>query len=312
MLDPQVKKLLEQIEASGAPRMETLSPEQARIAFQDMNQTVEKQEPVGEVKNRTVPGPNGNIPIRVYIPENTGPFPGLIFFHGGGWVTGDLDTHDNMCRAFTNLAECVVISVDYRLAPEHKFPTAVEDCYKTAQWVYEHPSEFNVSPSHLAVGGDSAGGNLAAVVSCLAKKRGTLKLVCQMLLYPATDFSFDTISYRENAEGYGLTKDNMKYFRYHYLRTLEDSKDPLASPNLIRELKNLPPAVIITAEYDPLRDEGEAYANQLKDAGVPVILQRYDGMIHGFIGMAEQLDQGQKALEQAANLLRSAFNDQFV
>lgn len=307
-LDPQVKTLLEQMEAYDAPPLESLPPVQAREAFKALNQnSVETTESVAKVENRSIPVEGGQIPIRVYKPEGKGPHPALVFFHGGGWVIGDLDSHDNVCRTLTNLADCVVVSVDYRLAPEHKFPTAVYDCYDAAKWVFEHPGELNVDASRIAVGGDSAGGNLTAVVSYLAREKAAPKLVHQLLIYPATDFTADNASLRENGEGYLLTEDSMVYFRNHYLRTSDDVRNPLASPFLIDDLSGLPPATVITAEYDPLRDEGEAYAEQLKEAGVPVTLKRYGGMIHGFVSMADELDQGKKALNQAAESLRSAF-----
>ncbi|MFD2923419.1 alpha/beta hydrolase [Halobacillus naozhouensis] len=308
VLDPQVKVLLEQLEANGAPPLESLPPEYARQAFEALEGNAgEAQEPVEGIEERSIPGPNGAIDIRLYTPRGTGPHPALIFFHGGGWVVGSLDTHDNVCRALTNLADCVVVSVDYRLAPEHKFPAAVDDCYTAAKWIADHPFPFNIDPSRIAVGGDSAGGNLSAVISHLAKERGTPKLVHQLLIYPSTDFTVETASMKDNSEGYFLTRGSMVYFRDHYLRTPEDAQNPLASPFLINNLSELPTATVITAEYDPLRDEGEAYARRLKEAGVPVVLKRYEGMIHGFVSMADKLDQGKRALEQAAGELRSSF-----
>lgn len=310
VLDPQVKALLEQLEASDAPPMESLPPQKARAGFQSLNQSpTEELEPVGYLSNRVISGPGGDLPIRIYTPEGTGPFPVLVFYHGGGWVIGDLDSHDNICRSLTNLANIVVVSVDYRLAPEHKFPAAVDDCYTAFRWVSEHPSELNIDSSHIAVGGDSAGGNLSTVVSYLTKQRGGPQLAYQLLLYPSTHISADTASHRENGEGYFLTTESMTYFRNHYLRTAEDAEDPLVSPYLIEDLSGLPPAMVVTAEYDPLRDEGEAYARRLKEAGVPVITKRYDGMIHGFISMAGQLDKGKQALQDAAQALRSAFDE---
>ncbi|WP_163528085.1 alpha/beta hydrolase [Halobacillus ihumii] len=307
-LDPQVKMLLQQLEANGAPPLESLPPIYARQAFESLEANSEEpQEPVHIVEDRSIPGPFGGINIRVYTPEGTGPHSALVFCHGGGWVIGSLDTHDNVCRALTNLADCVVISIDYRLAPEHKFPAAVEDCYAVVKWIADHPSIFNIDPSRIAVGGDSAGGNLSAVISYLAKERGTPQLVHQLLIYPSTDFTAETASMRENAEGYFLTRGSMVYFRDHYLQTPEDAENPLASPFLIEDFSGLAPATVITAEYDPLRDEGEAYGRRLKEAGVPVVLTRYDGMIHGFVSMADKLDQGKRALEQAGNELRTSF-----
>lgn len=305
-LDPQVKELVNLMEAEGAPPIASQSPEEARRAYKDMKYD-EEVESVHEVQNRIIPSPDGDIPVRVYLPEGKGPHPALLFFHGGGWVIGDIDTHDNVSRALTNLADCVVVSVDYRLAPEAKFPAAVDDCYAATLWVSENASEFNIDPSRIAVGGDSAGGNLTAVISYLSRENGLPKLVHQLLFYPATDFTADNNSRCENATGYFLTIDDINYFSNHYLDKKEDYKNPLASPFLIDNLTGLPPATVITAEYDPLRDEGEAYAKRLKEAGVPVTLTRYDGMIHGFVVMASQLDKGKLALKQAAASLKKTF-----
>ncbi|HET7577792.1 MAG TPA: alpha/beta hydrolase [Bacillales bacterium] len=309
-LDPKVKVLLEEMEAAGTPPLDSLPPAQAREAFQGLNQlSAEQAEPVAKVENRSIPGPEADIPVRIYSPDGEEPHPAVVFFHGGGWVIGNLDSHDNVCRALTNLANCVVVSVDYRLAPESKFPAAVHDCYAATQWVFEHPSELNIDSSRVAVAGDSAGGNLSAVVSHMAKERGTPELVHQVLIYPATDFTATTESLRENAEGYFLTKGEMFYFRDHYLSGPEDAENPMASPYLNNDYSGLPPATVITAEYDPLRDEGEAYALRLKEAGVPVTQKRYEGMIHGFVSMADELEQGKQALQFAADSLRSAFAD---
>ncbi|MFC7062893.1 alpha/beta hydrolase [Halobacillus seohaensis] len=308
VLDPQAKVLLVQMEAAGSPPLESLPPAEARQAFRALEgSSNEHLESVAKIESQRIPGPNGDIQIRVYTPEGEGPHPAFVFFHGGGWVIGDLDTHDNICRSLTNLANCVVVSVDYRLAPEHKFPIPIEDCYAASQWVFEHPSELNIDADKIAVGGDSAGGNLAAVVTHLAKERGTPKLSYQLLFYPSTDFTRETESMQDNAEGYFLTKDSMIYFRNHYLKNQEDARNLLASPLLVEDLSELPPAMVVTAEYDPLRDEGEAYANRLQGAGVPVILKRFEGMIHGFVSMADKLDKGKEALQFAADSLRNGF-----
>ncbi|WP_229720093.1 alpha/beta hydrolase [Oceanobacillus neutriphilus] len=310
-MDAQMKTILKNIEASGSPPLGSLPPKQEREAFIATNKTPGKKlEPVNKIVNRNIQGPGGNIPIRIYnYSRDTERQPVMVFFHGGGFVTGNLETHDYICRAITNRAECVVVSVDYRLAPEHQFPAAVEDCYAATQWISQHATELNIDPSRIAVGGDSSGGNLATVVSYQAKQKGSPKLICQMLLYPLTQFSFDTVSRRENGKGYVLTKKALKYYRKHYLKTLEEAKNPFASPLLIDDVSNLPPAIIVTAEYDPLRDEGEAYGKRLKEAGVPVTLTRYNGVIHGFVAMAAFLKQGKNALEETTVLLRSAFGE---
>ncbi len=231
----------------------------------------------------------------------------LVFFHGGGWVIGDLETPDGTCRALANRAGCVVVSVDYRLAPENKFPAAPQDTYAATQWVAANAASIHVDPARIAVGGDSAGGNLAAVTAQMARDRGGPRLVFQLLVYPVIDGACDTASYRDNAEGYLLTKDMMRWFWNHYVRDAEDLFNPIASPLRARSLKGLPPALVQTAEFDPLRDEGEAYAAQLKQAGVPVRLTRYNGMIHGFFGMASVMDRAKTAIDEAGAALRSAF-----
>ncbi|WP_077211636.1 alpha/beta hydrolase [Bacillus dakarensis] len=306
-LDPQVKFLLEQMEAAGAPPMNTLTPEEARQGT-DLRALAGEPEEVGKVENRTIPGPGGEIPVRIYTPQGQGPHPVLIYYHGGGWVIGDLDTVDVTCRLLTNKASCVVVSVDYRLAPEHKYPAAAEDSYAAAKWVAENAASIGVDPNRIAVGGDSAGGNLAAVVALMARDSGGPSICYQMLIYPVTNHSYETASYRDNAEGYFLTKDSMVWFWNHYLREEADGKNPYASPLLAEDLSGLPPALVLTAEFDPLRDEGEAYAARLKEAGVEVESTRYNGMIHGFFWMPGVLDQGKKGIEQAANALRNAFS----
>lgn len=306
-LDPQARFILEQLEAAGAPAMETLTPEEARLSA-DFSALAGVPEEVGKVENRTISGPGGDIPVRIYTPAGEGPFPALVYYHGGGWVIGNLDTVEVPCRLLTNRANCVVVSVDYRLAPEHKFPAAADDANAVVKWVAENALTIGVDPKRIAVGGDSAGGNLAAVVALMARDNGGPSLVYQMLIYPVTNHSYDTDSYRENGEGYFLTKDTMVWFWNHYLRDELDSKNPYASPLLAEDLSGLPPALVITGGYDPLRDEGEAYAERLKAEGVPVEATRYDGMIHGFFWMPGVLEQGNKAIDQAANALKQAFN----
>ena len=216
-------------------------------------------------------------------------------------------THDATVRALTNAAGCVAVSVEYRLAPEHKFPAAADDSYAAARWVADNAAALNGDPSRVAVGGDSAGGNLAAVVALMARQRGGPPLVHQLLVYPVTDFNFATPSYRENAQGYLLGRTDMVWFWNHYLRDEADGGNPLASPLRAEDLRGLPPALVITAEYDPLRDEGEAYAEKLRAAGVPVTCTRYDGMVHGFFNMFVAVDRAKDAIRQAADALREAF-----
>jgi acetyl esterase len=230
-----------------------------------------------------------------------------VYVHGGGWVIGNLEAYDATCRALANAAGCIVVAMEYRLAPEHKFPAAPEDCYAAACWVADNATAMHGDPRRIAIGGDSAGGNLTAVVAQMARDRGRPALVYQLLVYPVTNYSFDTVSYRENADGYLLTRDAMEWFWNYYLRSAADGSNPLASPLRTNNLRGLPPAMVLTAEFDPLRDEGEAYAVRLREAGVPVTLKHYAGMIHGFFSLGAVLDQGKQAVADAAAALRTAF-----
>ena len=306
-LDPQAQAFLEQLTASGAPPLHALSVAEARQVIVALFSTQGSPEPVGAVADRTIPGAVGEMPARIYTPPGTGPFPVLVYLHGGGWVIGNLDAYDATCRALTNAARCIVVAMEYRLAPEHKFPAAPEDCYAATQWVAAHATALRGDPMRLALGGDSAGGNLTAVVAQMVRDRGGPILCYQLLVYPVTNHDYDTASYRENAEGYLLTRDAMVWFWNHYLRSPADGSNPMASPLRADNLRGLPPAMVITAEFDPLRDEGEAYAVRLQEAGVPVTLKRYDGMIHGFFSLGAVLDPGKQALADAAAALRTAF-----
>jgi acetyl esterase len=261
------------------------------------------------VEDRTIPGPGGAIPVRIYTPEGQAPFPGLVFFHGGGWVVGDLDTHDSPCRQLAKKAGCVVVSVAYRLAPEHKFPAAVDDGYTATQWVATHATQLGIDPQRIAVGGDSAGGNLAAVIAQMARAKEGPGLMFQLLVYPAVDGTLSFPSIQENGQGYLLTQDSIHYYYNHYVPAGTDRTHVLLSPFYAESFAGLPPAHIITAEFDPLRDEGEAYAAQLQAAGVPVTWTRYDGMIHAFFSLDGVLDQGKKAIDEAATVLRAAFDN---
>ncbi len=310
-LDPQVQILMDQMAALNAPPIHTLTPELVRmgIKMQLANDTNEP-EFVAQVVNKTIPGPVSEIPVRIYTPTGSGPFPVLVFFHGGGWVICDLDTHESLCRSLCNGANCVVVSVDYRLAPEHKFPAAPEDCYAATQWVAGHAAEINANSGKIAIGGDSAGGNLTAVVAQMARYQGGPNLALQLLNYPATDFTFDGPSIHENGQDYFLTIDDMNWFMNHYLNNDADKKDPQASPLQSANLRGLPPALVITGEYDPLRDEGETYGKRLKEAGVPVTISRYNGVIHGFLSLEPFTDKGKQAREECAQALRVAFATQ--
>jgi len=309
-LDKQTQALIDAMQSAGMVlEFEKMSAPDARKAMDQMAAATRGAgEPVAKVEDRSIPGPESKIPVRIYAPEGHGPLPVLVFYHGGGWVIGSLDSHDALCRKLTNAAGCVVVSVDYRLAPEAKFPAAAEDCYAATLWVAENAAALGCDPKRIAVGGDSAGGNLAAVVPLMARDRGKPAIAYQVLMYPVTDGSLETGSMRELAEGYFLTHGAMVWFWNHYVRDSKDRSHPYAAPINATELRGLPPALIITAEYDPLRDEGEAYAAKLREAGVPVTCTRYDGTIHGFVSLADNLDQGKKALAQVVTGLKAAFS----
>ena len=305
-LDPQVKTLLDQMAAAGQPPFHAQSPQDARKAMYAMLDVLGPGEAVHKVENRSVPGPAGDIPIRIYTPSVT-PAGILVYYHGGGWVVGDLQTYDIVCRALTNAAGCTVVSVDYRLAPEHKFPAGPEDCYAAANWAAHNAAALGSDAGHLAVGGDSAGGNLAAAVSLMGRDRGGPKIRHQMLIYPAIDAAMETASQKEfTQDGYILSRLDMEWFWGHYLANRSDGDNAYASPNRARDLRGLPPAHIITAEFDPLRDEGEAYGEMLKKAGNQVKLKRYAGVVHGFVSLAPVIDQGKTAIRELADELKAS------
>lgn len=305
-LDEQANAFLRQLEELGGPALNEMSPTEAREALAEFAELGGEPEAVGSIENRSIPGPLGDIPIRVYTPEGTGPFPALVYFHGGGWVVGDLETVDSACTILTNRAEAVVVSVDYRLAPEHKFPAPVTDCYAATQWVSDHAAELGVDPQKIAVGGDSAGGNLATVVSAMARDSGTPDIAFQLLFYPVTNLDYETQSYRENGADYFLTTDMMRWFWGHYLESEDIGRDMRASPLLMEDASSLPPAYVVTAEFDPLRDEGEAYAEVLREAGNEVAAKRYDGQIHGFVTLCGVMERGRQAIEDGAAQMRHA------
>jgi len=305
-LDPQAQALVDQAAAEGRPSHGEMTLEESRQSIVDSIPLAGSPEEVARVENRTIPGPAGQIPVRIYTPRNAAPLPGLVFFHGGGWVIGNLDTVDTPLRALANRSGCVVISVDYRLAPEHQFPAAADDCYAATCWAVEHASSIGVDPARVAVGGDSAGGNLAAVVSLMARDRGAPPLAFQLLIYPVADHDFGTPSYLANADGFLLSRGSMIWFWDQYAPSPADRDHPYASPLRAEKLDGLPPAHVVTAEYDPLRDEGEAYAARLARQGVPTTARRYDGMIHGFFSRAGVLDQGKQLIDDCAAALRTA------
>jgi acetyl esterase len=313
-LDSDAAQVLAMVRLSGRPPYETLTPREARALFLAGREVLSPDPaPVAETRELMAPGPDGGtIPLRLYRAAGTPPdalLPALVYFHGGGWVIGDLDTHDSLCRHLANAAQCALIAVDYRLAPEHKFPAAVEDCLAVTRWVGETGATLGIDGSRLAVGGDSAGGNLAAVVSLLARDRGALCLRSQLLLYPAVDFAMNHASNQRFAEGHLLTLATMRWFAELYLRGPEDVADWRASPLRAPDLANLPSAFVLTAGYDPLCDEGAAYARRLQEHGVAVRHRHLPEQIHGFLTMGKIVRAAGPALDEIAAALKTAFDE---
>jgi len=309
-LDPQARALLDAAKASGAPEMWELTPDQARAEYLRRTERVRADVDIYRVEDRQIPGAVQTIKVRVYTPQvsqEQASLPVLVWYHGGGFVIGDLDSHDSACRALANQAECLVVAVDYRLAPEHKFPGAVEDCEAALHWVAAHATELGGDPGRIAVGGDSAGGNLAAVVALLAREKGGPKLCFQLLIYPCVAPEPETPSHHQFAEGYLLTRKTITWFFKQYLRSSKDTRDPRYAPLEEKDLSSLPPALVIVAGFDPLRDEGVDYAKALIDAGNQVTLSNYEGMIHGFYLMGGMIDKANQAIEESARHLKEAF-----
>jgi acetyl esterase len=306
-LDPQAQQILDEGKASGLPPVYHLSVEKARDRLTAAFSTKGEPEPVFKVENTKIPGPVFEIPLRIYYPNSNVGIPILVFFHGGGWTVNNLETHDGICRSLTNDAQCIVVSVDYRLAPEHKFPAAIEDAYIATQWVSNNAASIGGDANRIAVGGDSSGGTQATVVCAMARDRGGPAISFQWLGYSPTDYYLPgSPSYTELATGYSMNRDWMIWFWNHYLPSDIDVNNPYISPLRSPDLTGLPPAFIMTAEYDPLRDEGEAYAKKLKDAGVKVIHKRYEGMMHGFLLQRHRIDVAKKAYNDLIANLRSA------
>lgn len=300
-LDPQVRAALEAIAALGNPPLHTLPAAAARKVQRMPPEISGQPESIYQVDERALPGPAGALPIRIYRPSAAPDLPLMVYFRGGGWTIGDLNYREAFCRRLANGADCIVVSVDYRNAPEHRFPAAVEDAWAATNWVAEQAVVLGGDPARLLVGGDSAGGNLAAVTAIQARDNGGPPLGGQLLIYPITDFyTPGTASYAENADGYFLTRELMIWFWHNYISSTEEALSPLASPLRTPDLGHLPPALVVTAEYDPLRDEGEAYARRLEQAGVATRLVRYAGQIHGFISMTGAVDAARHAVDEIA------------
>jgi len=305
-LDPQAQKVVDALAALNLKPFRDSSPAEARESMRSRTAALGPFEEVPAVADHRVPVTGGEITVRVYKPAGMGPHPVLVFYHGGGWVIGDLCTHDGICRSIVNAAGCAVASVDYRLAPEFKYPVPVEDSYAGLLWVVANATRLGLDSARIAVGGDSAGGNLAAVMALLARDRRGPRLLLQILVYPVTNYDFGTASYRENGTGFVLTTDDMRWFWRHYLSREEQGREMTASPIRAKSLADLPPALVITAGCDPLRDEGDAYAARLRDAGVAVTLTPYPGMFHGFLRMTRILDQSRVLLDEIAGALKKA------
>ncbi len=308
-LDPIMKAFLDQMAAQPAPKLYELDPPLAREALAGLMQLVGPQNvPIGKVVNTTCPGPGGDIPLRIYTPVAAGgePHPALVYFHGGGYVTGNLDTHDGLCRMLAAESGLCVISVDYRLAPEHKFPAAVDDAFAALSWIEANAAKLGVDATRLAVGGDSAGGGLTAVVAQMAKEKGGPALAFQMLLFPVTQIGSETKSLRDCAEGYFLERATLEWFYAHYLDAGADKSDPRVSPLAAKDVSGLPPAYVMVAEFDPLHDEGAQYAAKMKAAGVSVTVADYPGLVHDFIYLQAVLPQAPEAIKAAAGALKGA------
>jgi len=310
LFDESARRVLDMLAAAGRPSYESLTPKQARQTYREGRFAVSPETPaVAQVTNTIAATANGPLPMRIYREEgvDTISAPALVFYHGGGWVFGDLDTHDVVCRTIARAARIVVMSIDYRLAPEHAYPAAVEDAYASFQWIVTHARDLGIDLSRLAVGGDSAGGNLAAVVSLMARD-ADVTLAGQMLIYPVTDLSREHPSYSEVAN-VPLTGNTMRWFKRHYLGDT-DAHDWRISPLLADSLEGLPPAFVMTAGHDPLRDEGDAYALRLQEAGVPVRHVRYSGQIHGFITMGRLIPEAGQLLEDASQWLEQTLSQE--
>jgi acetyl esterase len=315
--EAQMKAVLDELAAFKAPPIDKLSPANARnlpTAADAVIGVLTKQgkpavEMVGDISHELIPGPAGNLLARIYRPQGNGPFPVLVYFHGGGWVIANLGTYDASCRALTNAAKCMVVSIAYRQAPEHKFPAAAEDAYAALQWVMANAAQLKGDPKRVAVGGESAGGNLATVTCLMARDQKGKMPVHQMLIYPVTNYAFNTLSYQEigTNPGVPLNRLGMQWFWEQYLKSPSDGSNPYASPLRAKSLKGLPPATVITADIDPLRSEGQDYAQRLRTEGIAVRTTNYTNVTHEFFGMGAVLDKAKQAVSEAAAGLQSGF-----
>jgi acetyl esterase len=308
--DPDTQRVLDMIRLAGRPPFEALSPEEARQAYANSRRLLSPEpQDVADVRDDVVSGPHGGIPVRLYRPLGAAvadKLPALVFYHGGGWLLGGLDSHDVVCRRFANAARCRVVSVDYRMAPEHKFPAAVDDCVAATRWVAENASTLDIDPTKIAVGGDSAGGNLAAVMALMARDGSLPPVVFQLLIYPATDMMMTTVSSRSIGPGVPLTSATMKWFIDYYLRDSADARDWRASPLRAVDLGGTAQTLVLTCAHDPLCDEGIAYARRLEQEGVRVVHLHYADQIHGFMSMGRIIRAANVAIDMMAAALKHA------
>jgi len=309
-LDPDAASVYKAFQEAGRPAYETLSPQEARDYYLQARLVTNPDPPeLKSIGPLSIPAPHGSIPARIYTPKTPrqtgGLAPCLVFFHGGGWVIGDLDSHDVVCRKLADEGRLIVVSVDYRRAPEHKFPAAVDDAITATGWIAAHAPELGIDPTRLLVGGDSAGGNLAAVVALAARDGNGPAISGQLLIYPATDFALTHASHREPETSIQLTHSVIRWFRDHYLNGAADVHDWRASPARARTLTGLPPAYVLTAGADPLRDEGDEYAQRLKEAGVAITYRTFPGQFHGFFTMGKLLQQANVAASEIGAWLRA-------
>jgi acetyl esterase len=310
--DPDVQIILDMIRLAGRPPFETLTPDEARQAYTASRAVLAPEpQPVAETRDLACPGPHGDIPLRYYRPFGTeagGVLPALVYFHGGGWLLGGLGSHDTTCRHFANAARCAVVSVDYRMAPEHKFPAAVDDSEAATRWIIAHAAALGIDPARVAVGGDSAGGNLAAVLALLARDRTLPPLAFQLLIYPATDMAMTTVSSQTITQAVPLTSKSMKWFIDHYMRGAGDITDWRASPARAADLSGTAQALVLTCTCDPLRDEGIEYARRLEREGVRVTHLHFSDQIHGFMSMGRIIRAAGVAIDMMAGVLGKALN----
>lgn len=307
MLHPKIKEFIEEMAKTPAkPQWESTAVEvRANANSRWRSEFLGSADPVASIEYRFISGPTAELPVKIYTPDGVGPFRALVFFHGGGWVAGNIELNAVQHQQIAHESRTVVIAVNYQKAPEHKFPIPFDDCYATFEWVHQNARELNINPDQIGVGGDSAGGNLAAAVVMKARDTAGSKVAFQVLIYPALDYRFDSPSMIENATGYMLTTQAMKWYWDQYLGDESDLTNPYFRPLLATDFSNLPPTLVLTAELDPLRDEGELFAKRLKDAGVTSQLKRYDGLVHGFVLMQGFLPEAREAISEIAEFLKT-------